>query len=99
MTIHSLNIKKLIVYTNLLVFLILMFILGELIKSNELRTGILRQQKQFNSELSQLQQTTEILSQGRNIEDTILAFGASIRFHERNIDGIQKGNRLSKGGN
>ena len=64
------------------VFLILILILSNLIKSNELRTSILKEVKTFNSKLALLTQTTEIIKQKKELEQAVLAFGATIAFTE-----------------
>ena len=75
------------------VFLLLIVILCEYRKSNELRASILNEIQTFNSKLSQLKTTTKILKQNSNIESAVLAYGATIGFSERSDS-----NETAKGG-
>ena len=66
-----------------LVFLIFLAILSNLIKSNELRTSILEEVKIFNSDLALLNTKFTIFEQQNNLEEAVLAYGATIAFIER----------------
>jgi hypothetical protein len=94
---HKYNIFNYLYKT--IVFLILILILSEYIKSNELRASILVESKKINSSLLQLQQSTKILKQQKNLDESVLAFGATIMFDERSdSSGLYNGDGESKGG-
>jgi len=62
------------------VFLLLIVILSEYIKSNELRRSILIEAELFNTRLTQLIQYNKLQNQKINLKQAVLAFGASIAF-------------------
>ncbi|MBT6049488.1 MAG: hypothetical protein HOG49_22040 [Candidatus Scalindua sp.] len=72
------------------VFLLLIVILNEYRISNELRKSILAEIQTFNSRLTELIQSNTFLDQKKNLEEAVLAYGATIAFTERS-DSLENG--------